>query len=167
MHFVGFSNGCKVGVTRVAKPIEPSVNEHVVDQKVAQAIGGDSSSNPKTKVGVDASGDEAPSAGYGKNQEESVVLLKESRFVLVVVFVEIPHGAMHQVFVCSPSHAFHGAESGDDDEGGDQDFHGNKSKPMKKEAWIKNNNPAARLVRRLWTFRHAKAKPKAMTHQAM
>ena len=103
-----------------------------------------------------------------KNEEEGVVLFEEARLVLVMVPVEIPHGTVHQVFVGSPSHAFHGQEGGENDEGGDQDVHGNKRSPMKKAVCTKSNRPPARLVLkdRLRDPPQSQARRKAMTHQA-
>jgi hypothetical protein len=43
----------------------------------------------------------------GINQEEHIVFLKETGLNLMVVFMEVPHQAVHHVFMCGPSHEFH------------------------------------------------------------
>jgi len=164
---VGFPDGGEIGVFGIPEPIEPSVNEHVVYQKIAEAICGDACANPKAEVGVYTACNEAPGAGHSKNQEEGVVLFKEPRLVLMVVLMEIPHHTMHQVFVCSPCDTFHGQEGNRYNQKSGQDFHGNNDSPIKNAACRISNNPAARLVRKVKALRHVHANAKAITHQLM
>lgn len=131
VHFVGFADGGKVGVLGVSEPTEPPVNEYVVNQKVAESIGGDACAYPKPEITINAACDKAPSTGNGENQKEGVVLFEESGLVLVVIAVEIPHDAVHQVFVRSPCHPFHDKEGHQYNQEGSQDFHGNSDSPIK------------------------------------
>jgi hypothetical protein len=119
MDLVGLPDGSKIGVFGVSEPFESSVDEDVMHQEITQPIGGNACSNPKTEVTVNAARHKAPSTGHGENQKEGIVLLEKSGFVLMMIPVEIPHGAMHEVFVSTPSHPFHGAECGQNDEGSD------------------------------------------------
>ena len=167
VHFMGFSNGSKVGVFGIAEPIEPSVNEHIVHQEITQSVGGDPGPDPKAEVGMYAARNEAPRAGDCENQEEGIVLFEKSRLVLVMVAVEIPHDAVHEVFVRSPCNTFHDQKGAQHNQKGGQNFHGNSDSPIKKAVCRISNNPAARLVRKVWALRHAHANPKAMIHQLM
>ena len=167
VNLVRLSNGGEIGMLSVPKPIEAAVDKDVVNQEITQAVGGDSGSNPESKVLVNAAGDETPGARDGENQKEGVVLFKESGLLLMMVSMEVPHGAVHEVFVGAPCHTFHGAECSENNKGCGYDFHGKTSRPIKNAACTISNKPAARLVLRWVVLRQAQARAKAMTHQAM
>lgn len=166
VHLVRLADGSQIRVPGVPEPVESTVDENVVDEEVAEAIGSDAHSNPKAEIPSHASRDDAPCAGHGENEEEGIVLFEEARFVLVVIPVEIPHGTVHQVLVGAPRDPFHDQESADDDGCGDQDFHGSNKIPIKNNVCTTSNHPAARLVRNVMVCRQPHASAKAINHQA-
>ncbi len=58
---------------------------------------------------------DAQPTGNSENEKEEIVLFKEARFLLVVVFVDRPKKTMHNVLMCEPRHEFHEKECSDDD----------------------------------------------------
>jgi hypothetical protein len=112
MHFVGSADGIKVRVLDIAQPFEASVDIDVVDQKISQTISGNAKANPDREVHlIHESEHNTEPRRDGVNEKEDVVFLKKTGFYLMVVFVEIPHDAMHDEFVRCPRHKFHPEES--------------------------------------------------------
>jgi len=108
VHLVRFADGHQVDIFRPSEDFETLVNEDVVDQKVCSTVERDAGPDPHPKVtSSHGARDETPSTGHSKNQKERIVLFEESRFVDVVVFMEIPHQSVHEVFVRKPRHSFH------------------------------------------------------------
>ena len=112
MHFVCSTNGIKVRVFDVAQPFESAVDIDVVDQKVGQTISCNAKPNPDRQIVLvhEAEHDTQPRRN-GINQKENVVFLEKARLYLMVIFMKIPHNAMHDVFVRSPRHKFHSEKS--------------------------------------------------------
>jgi hypothetical protein len=119
VHLMRFADGHEVNIFRSRENFEALVDEDIVDQKIRCAVECDSGPDPHPEVASrHRSGDETPSARYGKNQKEGIVLFEETGFVYVVVFVKIPHQPVHQVFVRKPRDTFHRDESSEYNEGG-------------------------------------------------
>ncbi len=80
-------------------------------QEVTKTVECYSKSNIKSEVvGIDSAEKNAQKTWDRKNQKEHVIFFKETRLVLMVVFVEIPHQSMHDVFMRKPGHEFHEEE---------------------------------------------------------
>ena len=121
------------------------MDEHVVHQEVRKAVECDAGSNPHTEVAtVHGSGDEAQRTRNSENEKEHVVFFEKARLVYVVVFMKVPHEAVHDVFMCEPRHEFHDEESGDDNQYG---YHCEKTFSVEKNTICTiKNSPATRLV---------------------
>tara|TARA_R110000868_G_scaffold36900_4_gene130494 strand:- start:593 stop:859 length:267 start_codon:yes stop_codon:yes gene_type:complete len=80
-----------------------------VNHKITKPIGSDSQSNEKQII--DAALDtkiKKSDAGDGKNDKENVVPFKRMGiFRLVMIFVKIPHQAVHNILMRKPSDTFH------------------------------------------------------------
>ena len=110
MHFMGSPDRLKIGVVCIANELKALVDKDIMDKKIGHAIQRDAQAYPKqVVVALSHSQVQADDSGYSKNQKEEIIVLKEAgRFFLVVVLVEVPKDAMHDVFMRKPSHAFHG-----------------------------------------------------------
>ena len=97
--FVRLANGHQVHVLCPFEQGEALVNEDVMHDEVGEPVECNACANPKAGVVMKASSDEAIGTWHCENQEEGVVLFEKTRRSGVVVFVEVPHGSMHQVFV--------------------------------------------------------------------
>lgn len=59
-------------------------------------------------------------AWNGKNQEKNIVLLKKTRFMLMMILMKEPHPAVHQILVRKPCYKLHGSKSGQYDDQSNQ-----------------------------------------------
>lgn len=145
---MGSNDRFEIGVPNVVEPIEAFVDEHVVYQEVAKTV--DQYAQTKSQAPIVAchhtKHDEKP--GWdGEDQEEGVVFLKEARLLLVVVLVQIPEQAVHDVLVREPGGELHQNEGAEEDEDvGDRCHHKNKLSPKKNNRNKRNNGKAILLV---------------------
>src|SRR5690606_14745075 len=110
---IGSPDSLKIGVVCIAKQLEPLVDKDIMDKKIGHAIQRDAQAYPKqVVVALGHSQVQADDSGYSKNRKEEIIVLKEAgRLFFVVVLVEVPKDAVHDVLVGKPSHAFHGDKS--------------------------------------------------------
>lgn len=113
MHFMRPSDGAHVGITATGKPFKPLVNDHIMNEKVGEAVShyaeADGLHPPGIFIGSEI---DQQHTGYGEDDEERIVLLEESGPDLVMVLMEIPEEAVHDVAVRQPGNAFHYNECG-------------------------------------------------------
>jgi hypothetical protein len=104
-------DGAGVFAVQLAEPLETLVDVYVVDQKVNQAVNGNSNAHEQQPaLGGGQANYIRKGAWNGKNQEEQVVFFKKTMLFMVwfvVVFVPNPQPAMHEVFVRRPGYKFH------------------------------------------------------------
>ena len=79
MDFVRFTDGHEVRIVCFLKPLETPMNEDVVHNEVGQAVKGNANANPKSCIRRSSASDKAVGTRYGENDEEGIVLFKESR----------------------------------------------------------------------------------------
>jgi len=121
---------------RATEPLEPLMNEHIVYEEVAKPIYEDANTYGQLPiVAMHHTEHSEQPTGNRKNEEEEVVLLKESRLLLVMIFVEVPQEAVHNVLVRKPRHEFHEEKRGNDNEEIGENYH-----TSAKLSAIKNSN---------------------------
>ena len=76
------------------------MNEDVVHNEVSQAIKGNAYTNPKSCIRSSSASVKAVGTRYRENDEKGIVLFKEAWTMRMMVLMKIPHGSVHQVFVC-------------------------------------------------------------------
>src|SRR6185312_4156720 len=126
VHFMCAPNRFKINVVRVSKNFKPLVNKNVMNQEISHAVQSNSHANPKKKIiTIHPSKKQAGNAWQRKNdKEEIIVFYKTIRFFFMMVFVQFPQYAMHDVFVCKPGNAFHTNKGRHDNNGFNDDrFH--------------------------------------------
>ena len=109
MHFVGFANGAQIHTIRIAPQLETLMYKDVMHHKVGKPVGSNAEAYPNPKVPAChyAKHDKQP-AWYGKYQKKTIVFFEKLPFAYrVMVFVQIPQKAVHNVFMRCPSHKFH------------------------------------------------------------
>ena len=113
VNFMCFSQGSKVPVVSIVKPLESSVNENIMNQEISNAIQEYTKTNGDTdNAGIHHSKHDAQPTGYCVDEKKDVVALKDFLMWYVMVFMEVPHKTVHDKSVSRPRHEFHDAKSG-------------------------------------------------------
>lgn len=124
MHLVCSSDGPEVPVVAVAEDFKPLMDEDVVNKKITEAV----NSNAYTDIKLDVAAgqyteEHEQHAGEGEDEEEGVVFFKEAGMTLVMVAVQDPKQAVHDILMGKPGHEFHEEERNNDGGDIDDDFH--------------------------------------------
>jgi hypothetical protein len=111
MHFVGPAYRTYICAAAPREPFEPLVDDDIMHNKISQAISHDAETDRLQipSVSISTEKDEQHT-GNSKYDKEEIVLLKESRFYLVVVPVQVPEKAVHHIAMRKPGNAFHDNE---------------------------------------------------------
>jgi hypothetical protein len=117
MHFVCPAYSTNVRVITPGKPFETLVNDHFMHYEIRNAVHGKTSTDTDHPVLFinDAQHNEQP-AGYGKYEKVGIILFKKTRAFLVMVLVQSPTKAVHDVAVQAPGKSFHQDEGGECDQ---------------------------------------------------
>ena len=109
------SNGLKISILGVSEHFEALVDKDIVDQEIGQAVQADAQADPEQVViSLLHSEEQSGNSWNGEDQEEGVVVLQESLGSLfVVVPVQVPKPAVHDVFMGEPGHSLHPGEGRD------------------------------------------------------
>ena len=91
VHFVCPAYCTYISIIASRKPFKALVNDHFVYNKISKAVKGNTKTNGCHPVCfmLQAQHDAKP-AGYGKNEEECIILFKKSGALLVVIAVQVP-----------------------------------------------------------------------------
>lgn len=112
VHFVGTANASCVTAVGISEQFEPLVDENVVHHEIGQSVG----KNPQSDRQPDFQDvilpqQEKTDADYSVKNEKGIVSLKPRIVVFpVMIGVQVPKEAVHDVFVAEPRHEFHDAE---------------------------------------------------------
>src|SRR6218665_276649 len=106
VHFVGTAYGFEIREIDIAQHADALMNEQVVNEKVSQAVKRDAYSDPERISKAVKTDIKADNCRRGKNEEEKIVVLHGPAAGLVMVPVQAPERAMHDVFVGQPGHHF-------------------------------------------------------------
>jgi hypothetical protein len=91
VHFVGPPDSTYIRIVSSRKPFEALMNDYIMDNKICKPIRHYSEAHSLHPInGIDGAKENAAKAGYGKNDEEGVVLFKKTRFFLMMVFMQVP-----------------------------------------------------------------------------
>jgi hypothetical protein len=114
VHLVRPPNGPHIGMVAAGKPLQPLVNDHVVDDEIRRAIEHDAESDRlhPPHIIICAKVDQEKTR-HSKNEREPIVFLKDPRLHLVMVAVQHPQKTMHHIFVRAPREPFHDQECGE------------------------------------------------------
>lgn len=89
VRFVRPPYGLEIGIVGVPEELEPLVYKDIVDKEIQHAVNRDPDARPKRVAEMVVQSDEDKhKAGYGKYQEEGVIVFEEARgrlFVMVLV----------------------------------------------------------------------------------
>ena len=113
MYFVRFSERSEIYIVGPGEPFESLVNKHVMHQEVCDSIKGNTHTDeehkavPFNKIPYS----EEKHGNRGKHHKKVVILLEEMRRFIVMILMQIPEQAMHNVLVGEPGNAFHETES--------------------------------------------------------
>jgi hypothetical protein len=109
VHFMRAPDGCEIAVLTVPEKPETLVNKNIMHQEIGKSINGNTKADEEQEIiTVLHSDKKADDTGNGKDQEEEIVVLEESlRLLVVMVFVQNPQNAMHDVFMRKPGYGFH------------------------------------------------------------
>jgi hypothetical protein len=102
------TNGAYIGVIAAGEPLESLVDDHIMHQEIGEAIGHDTKPDrlhPPDLI-VSAYADQQHT-GHGKDHKKGIILFKEARFYLVMIFMEIPQKSMHHIFMGAPGYTLH------------------------------------------------------------
>jgi hypothetical protein len=112
-----FPNGFEIGHVGSVKEPESPVDENIMHREIGKSVQRDAKSYPeqKIKTGLHAK-KESGDARRCKNQEKEVVMFKPAFGLFVVmVFVQYPQRAVHDIFMREPGHEFHKNKGGQHD----------------------------------------------------
>ena len=113
VNFVCFSQCSEIPIIGVVKPFESPVNEHIMNQKVGNAVKQDAKANGDTpNIGIHHSQHDAQPTWNGVNQKENIIALKHFLMRDVVVLMKVPHETMHHKSMRGPGHELHDEKSG-------------------------------------------------------
>jgi hypothetical protein len=111
MHLVRPAYGPYISAVAPREPFEPLVNDDIVHNKISQAVCHDAEANSLQIPAVSISTEkDEQHTGNSEYDKEEIVLLKESRFNLVMVPVQVPEKAVHHISMRKPGNAFHDNE---------------------------------------------------------
>jgi len=112
VHFMGPSETLGITIICIPQPFKTLVDKNIVDGKVGDSV----CQYPKTyrpslpKIGPGARPEENH-ANYGIKDKKSVIAFKPGTVVLfMVVPVQAPQKAVHNILMRKPGHKFHKAE---------------------------------------------------------
>jgi hypothetical protein len=107
--FVGPSDPTCIPVVSIAEHFKALMNKNIMNEKIGQSISKNAKSNreasPKTiAVPTDKAKDTHDSV---KNKERIIAFPPTSMVFVMMVFMEDPQKAMHNVLMGKPGHKFH------------------------------------------------------------
>jgi len=108
VHFMSPAQGSYISIVAAGKPFKSLVDDDFMHQEVGKAIQGKSGADGDHPIHFiyNSQHDKQP-AWYGEDEEESIILFKETRAFLVMVFVQVPTKSMHYIPVKAPGKTFH------------------------------------------------------------
>jgi hypothetical protein len=106
-------DSCEIPVLTVPEKAETLVNENIMHEKISKPINCNTETDPEKEIIIALhSQEQTDNTRYGKDQKEEIVVLEKSRRLFVMmVFVQYPKDAMHDIFMREPGNSFHGKKS--------------------------------------------------------
>jgi hypothetical protein len=115
MHFMRPADGPHIVAVAFGKPFKPLVNDHIMNQKITEAIRHNAKANGLHPPHmIKGAGINQQYAGYSEDDKERIILFEKARLHLMMIFVQVPEKTMHDIAVRKPGNAFHDDESKDD-----------------------------------------------------
>ena len=89
MDFVGPPDSFEIRVFCISKKFESLVDENIMNHKIGKSIQGDTQADPKQKIKIlSHTQEQSGNPGESKNQEEEIIVLKESTgFLFMMILV--------------------------------------------------------------------------------
>ncbi len=93
----------------MAEKTKSLVDKYVVHDEVGYTVQSNARSNERqVRHMAKGSGKKQENPGQGKNQEEVIVFLKKTAFILpVMIFMQPPENTMHNVLMAEPGYELH------------------------------------------------------------
>jgi hypothetical protein len=106
------SQGPEIYVVGFREPFETLVDKHIVNHEICDTVKGyaDADEEHKAISGHKTADTEKSYGDAGKHDKEIIVLFEELLRLVVVIFMQFPEQAMHDVFMREPGYTFHEAE---------------------------------------------------------
>ena len=125
MDFMCAANGFKIRPVSRPEPFDALVNKHIVHQEIREPIQGNAKPYPKEQaVFLYHTDPQSEHTWYGKDEKEIVILFEKSiGLFLVMIAMPSPEESMHDEFVRGPGNPFHGQESEERGDYGNNDLH--------------------------------------------
>src|SRR5688500_12065316 len=103
MHFMRPPDSTHISIVGTCKPFEALVYDHIVHHKICEAIGHYAKSYCLQPIQLSYGAEkDTQKTRHSKNHKEGVILFKKTRLGLMMIFVQIPQQAMHNVFMREP-----------------------------------------------------------------
>ena len=116
MHFMGATNGFEISIVGFSQNLKALMDENIVHKKVTKSIQGDAQTDPKQIIisGLHPK-KQSGNTGQSKNQKEKIIVLeKPLGDFFMVIFMQDPKQAVHDVFMGKPGHKLHAQKSKND-----------------------------------------------------
>lgn len=111
VHFMGSSDSSEVPVVTVAHDFESLVNKNVVHQKITKSINCDTDTHEQAVIiTVEHPKKHQQKTRNGENQKEQIVPFEETCMSLMMIPMQQPKEAVHDIFVRKPGHKLHKQE---------------------------------------------------------
>lgn len=127
VHLVRPADGPHIGIPAPGEPFEALMDDDVMYHEISESIRHDTKTyglHPPDPVLT--SEHDQQHAGYGKYDEEGIILFEESGLHLVMILMQIPQKSMHHPFMRGPGDAFHEEESQEQNEDEIDESHNGK-----------------------------------------
>ena len=108
MHLVRFAHGAEIGIVQFVQPLAPTMNEHIVQHEVGEAVRGHAKSHPESKIELLPAEIHQHHRDRRVEEEKEIIPLKHAVTRLVMRLVQGPKKTMHHIFMRSPGYPFHG-----------------------------------------------------------
>lgn len=108
MHLMRPADGTDIGAVAAGEPFETLMNDNIMHQEIAKAIGHDAKADGLYPPHMtECANINQQDAGYSKDDEERIILFKKTWFCLVMILVQVPEKPMHDITMGQPGNSFH------------------------------------------------------------
>ena len=113
VHLVCPADSSYIGVITPSKPFETLVNDHIMDHKISRSVRHNAKADGlHPPYAIKGTKKDQQHTGNGEDDKEPVILFKEPGLFLMVIAVQVPKQAMHDILMGKPGNAFHDQEGG-------------------------------------------------------
>jgi len=146
MHLMCPAYGFYIPVGTAGKQFETLMYDDVMHNKIGSTIHGNTGADTHQPPDmVEASKHNGQPAWYGEDDKEHIVLFKEAGAFFMMIFMQVPEKAVHDILMRKPCNSLHDNKGADSYQRINYPGHKKVLSTIKNNTWIINKSTAKRL----------------------